>query len=232
MLEVKEVKKKYGKNVVLRGVDLTVGKGRICGLLGLNGEGKSTLMKIICGLSFANGGEVIVCGKKVGDGEAPENVGAMIEDPAFYGSLTGRQNLEYFASLCPGVPTDRVDKVLSVVGVGAKADALYKTYSLGMKRRLYFAFALLKKPEVLILDEPFNGVDPVSVKLFEDVIKAMAADGCAVLISGHIIAELMNVCDSAAILDGGVIRAYYDSLEGIDLNAEFLSLVSNSGDVR
>lgn len=232
MLEIRGIKKSYGKNAVLKGVDLTVGKGRVCGLLGLNGEGKSTLMKIICGLTFANDGEVLICGKKTERGEAPEKVGAMIEDPAFYGSLTGRQNLVYFASLCPGVPQDRVNKVLDLVGIGTKADNQYKTYSLGMKRRLYFAFALLKRPEVLILDEPFNGVDPVSVRLFEDVIKAMAADGCSVLISGHIIAELKNVCDCAAILDGGVIKAYFDSLDGIDLNEEFLSSVSHSGDVR
>lgn len=232
MLEIRGIRKSYGKNQVLKGVDLTVEKGRICGLLGLNGEGKSTLMKIICGLAFADTGEVFVCGRKTQRGDAPQNVGAMIEEPAFYGSLTGRQNLEYFASLCSDVPADRVEKVLKVVGIGAKADSPYKTYSLGMKRRLYFAFALLKSPDVLILDEPFNGVDPVSVRLFEDVIKAMAEAGCAVLVSGHIIAELKNVCDCAAILDGGVVKAYFDSLEGIDLNEEFLSLVSHSGDVR
>ena len=101
-----------------------------------------------------------------------------------------------------------------------------------MKQRLYFAFALLKRPRVLILDDPFVNVDPVSVKLFEDVIKALAADGCTVLISGHIIAELKNVCDSAAILDGGTIKRNFDDLASVDLEKEFLSAVSSSGDVR
>lgn len=232
MLEIRNVKKKYGDHVVLDGVNLAVEQGKVCGLLGLNGEGKSTLMKIICGLVFCDEGEIFVCGERVKNGEAPKNTGAMIEEPAFYERLTGRQNLEYFAALCDNVSKDRIEKVIALTGIKAKADMQYKTYSLGMKQRLYFAFALLKKPRVLILDEPFSGIDPVSVKLFEDVIKAISQNGTVVLISGHIIAELKNVCNCAAILDKGRIVKYIDELEGTDLEEEFLSQVSLSGDIR
>lgn len=232
MLEVKGIVKSFKQKTVLSGVDLTVGDGRVCGLLGLNGEGKSTLMKIICGLLIADEGSVAVNGKEIKKGEAPEGVGAMIEAPAFYGGLSGFDNLEIMRKLCADVPPERVGEVLRVAGIAGNATKKYKDYSQGMKQRLYFAFSLLKKPRVLILDEPFSNVDPVSVKLFEDVIKAMAGAGCTVLISGHIIAELKNVCDSAAILDGGKIKAYYDDISGVDLEKEFLATVSSSGDVR
>lgn len=232
MLRLCNIKKSFGEKQVLKDVSLNVGDGRVCGLLGLNGEGKSTLMKIICGLVRADSGIIYVDGSERKQGEAPVGIGAMIEAPAFYGGLSGYDNLEIMRRLCEDVPPERVGEVLRVAGIANSAEKKFKEYSLGMKQRLYFAFALLKKPRVLILDEPFSGVDPVSVKLFEDVIKAMAGAGCTVLISGHIIAELKNVCDCAAILDGGVIRAYYDDLSAVDLEKEFLSTVSSSGDVR
>ncbi len=232
MLKLSGIEKSFGKKHVLKGVDLVVGDGRICGLLGLNGEGKSTLMKIVCGLVIPDGGCVEIDGDLVKPGKAPKGVGAMIEAPAFYGGLSGYDNLELMRVLCDGVPKERVGEVLRVAGIASSATVKVKDYSQGMKQRLYFAFALLKRPRVLILDEPFVNVDPVSVKLFEDVIKALAADGCTVLISGHIIAELKNVCDSAAILDGGTIKRNFDDLSSVDLEKEFLSAVSSSGDVR
>lgn len=232
MLKISDIKKSFKEKQVLKGVNLTVGDGKVCGLLGLNGEGKSTLMKIICSLMIADSGKVEVDGKQIKPGDAPSDIGAMIESPAFYGELSGYDNLELMRKLCNDVPHERVVEVLRVAGIANNALKKYKDYSQGMKQRLYFAFALLKKPRVLILDEPFSNVDPVSVKLFEDVIKAMAGAGCTVLISGHIIAELKNVCDCAAILDGGVIKAYYDDISAIDLEKEFLSTVSSSGDVR
>lgn len=232
MLQISKIKKHYGEKQVLNGVDLTVGDGRICGLLGLNGEGKSTLMKIICGLVRPDGGSVCVDCREIKPGEAPVGIGAMIEAPAFYGGLSGYDNLELLRKLCDDVPPERVREVVRITGIANNAHKKFRTYSQGMKQRLYFAFALLKKPRVLILDEPFSGVDPVSVKLFEDVIKAMAQTGCTILVSGHIISELKNVCDCAAILDGGKIKAYFNDLSGVDLEKEFLSTVSASGDVR
>lgn len=232
MLKLTGLTKSFGAKRVLDGVDLTVGDGRVCGLLGLNGEGKSTLMKIICGLILPDSGSVEVDGSEIKLGEAPRGIGAMIEAPSFYGGLSGYDNLELMRTLCDGVPRERVGEVLRVAGIAQNSGTKYKDYSQGMKQRLYFAFALLKRPRVFILDEPFSNIDPVSVKLFEDVIKAVAADGCTVLISGHIIAELKNVCDCAAILDGGKIKTFFDDLTATDLESEFLAAVSSSGDVR
>lgn len=232
MLKIAEIKKHFGKKQVLNGVDLQVADGRVCGLLGLNGEGKSTLMKIICGLERPDSGSIKIDDHEIKPGEAPVGIGAMIEAPAFYGGLSGFDNLELLRKLCDNVPPERVENVLRIAGISANAHKKYKDYSQGMKQRLYFAFALLKKPRVLILDEPFSGIDPVSVKLFENVIKTMAQNGCTILISGHIIAELKNVCNCAAILDGGVIKACFDNLSEINLEKEFLSAVSASGDVR
>lgn len=231
MLVIKGLKKIYGDKIVLNGVNLQIKRNQICGLLGLNGSGKSTLMKIICGLTRADEGEIFINGQLLNFNNPPKTVGAMIEAPAFYGELTGRQNLEVFRLLCPNVPKKNIEEVLKLVELIYNADMPYKKYSLGMKQRLYFAFALLKKPELLILDEPFANIDPVSVKLFEDIIKSLAENGCAVLISGHIIAEMKNICDCAAILDCGTIVRSIDNVANSDLENTFLSSVKRSGDV-
>lgn len=230
MLKIEGIQKRFKNKEVLKGVNLDLGEGRVCGLLGLNGAGKSTLMKIACGLTRADEGMVTINGKTIDLNHPSADVGAMIEEPAFYGDMTGWQNLEYFRSLCPSTPKERVGEVLRVAGIEASGGQLYRKYSQGMKQRLYFACALLKKPSVLILDEPFSNIDPVSVKLFEDVIKSIAKAGNTVLISGHIIAELKNVCDCAAILDEGIIKSFYDDLSSVDLEKEFLTKVSGSGD--
>ena len=117
MLKISKIKKRFGEKQVLSGVDLTVGDGRICGLLGLNGEGKSTLMKIICGLVIPNDGSVCVDDREIKPGEAPVGIGAMIEAPAFYGGLSGYDNLELLRKLCDDVPPERVGEVLRVAGI-------------------------------------------------------------------------------------------------------------------
>lgn len=228
MLLIKRLKKLYGNQIVLNSVDLEVRRGKICGLLGLNGSGKSTLMKLICGLTNADEGEILINGQLIDANNPPKTVGAMIEAPAFYGDLTGRQNLEIFLELCPDIPSENIDQVLKLVGLYNSADLRYRKYSLGMKQRLYFAFAIIKKPDLLVLDEPFANIDPVCIKLLEDIIKSMAQNGTAVLISGHIIAEMKNICDCAAILDGGTIVSYIDNIANYDLEKTFLSSVKRS----
>ncbi len=229
MLIIKRLKKSYGDKVVLNGVDLELKRGKICGLLGLNGSGKSTLMKLICGLTLPDSGEIFINGQL--SDISQKKVGAMIEAPAFYDDLTGRQNLEVFRTLCADLPKKNIEEVLNLTGIIHYADIPYKKYSLGMKQRLYFAFALLKKPDLLILDEPFANIDPVSVKLFEDIIKSMSASGCSVLISGHIIAEIKNICHCGAILDNGKIVKFIDDVNNCNLEDAFLNCVRRSGDV-
>lgn len=234
MLEIKNISKSYGKKKVLDDVSFNIDGGRICGLLGLNGAGKSTLLKIICSLVFADAGEVFVLGRKLDNDDkanAP-SIGFMIENPAFYSSLTARQNLNALSKLYPDIKKERIEHVLRLTGIFNQADVQVKKFSLGMKQRLYFAYALLNMPKLLILDEPFNGIDPVSIKLFKDIIRALAEAGCTVVISGHVISELQSICDSAVIIDNGKILCTIDDISGISLEEKFLSLVSGSGDTQ
>lgn len=232
MLEVKELCKSYGTKRVLNQVSLSVESGKICGLLGLNGAGKSTLMKIVCGLAFADGGEVFVDGQKLENGEGDARIGFMIENPAFYRELSGRANLRALAALYPEVDDARVDEVLETVGLGGAANEAVKKYSLGMKQRLYFAYAVMNRPRLLILDEPFNGIDPVGIRLFKDLIQRLTSEGCAVLLSGHMIAALQDLCDSVCIIDRGKVLFSSDHAREQNLEEIFLSLVSESGDVQ
>lgn len=233
MIEIKNVSKSFGKNKVLNNISFNVGCGKICGLLGLNGAGKSTLMKIICKLVFPDHGEIILNGIKNTQRGSNQKVGFMIESPAFYGELSGRSNLEVFSALYPSISSKRIDAVMKLTGIAAKGEVVYSKYSIGMKQRLYFAYALLNDPAILILDEPFNGIDPVSIKLFEELIKRFAMEGGTVLISGHIISELEKICDCAVIIDDGRIKSIIPDLSNVSsLEKCFLSLVNESGDVQ
>jgi len=231
MIELKNIKKSYGKKEVLKNVNFFIKKGEICALLGLNGAGKSTLMKIICGLTRYDSGIVLIDNKVIDINNPSKEIGAMIESPEFYNDLTGRQNLEIFRIMCPNIPIGRVSEVLKITGLINNADIKYKKYSLGMKQRLYFAFALMKKPKILLLDEPFSNIDPISIKIFENTIKALAKSGTAVLICGHVIAELKNVCNCAIILDNGKIINYIENIENVDLESVFIESVCQSGEI-
>lgn len=230
MLEIKNVTKKFGKKVAVNNVSLCVADGSICALVGLNGAGKSTLMKVICSLLKPCSGEVLIDGKNINSDRDNRNIGYMIECPAFYGELTGRRNLLVLKTLYPDIKAADVDNILSAVGLQGSANVAYKKYSLGMKQRLYFAYALLNKPSVLVLDEPLNGIDPVSAKCFKDSITALAKVGCSILISSHIIMELQSFCDSIAIINEGELIYFNDKLPA-DTNWEqlFLSKVCHSG---
>lgn len=228
MLKIENICKKYGAKLVLNDVSFEVPNGQVCALLGLNGAGKSTLMKIICMLARANSGNVEFDGKALIDNTSGE-VGFMIEAPKFYNELTGRGNLVSLSFLFDSIPKERIDEVLALTGLEEHADVSYKKYSLGMKQRLYFAYALLNKPRLIVLDEPFNGVDPVTVRHFQNLITDLAKSGCTVLISGHMISEIQAVSDRAIILDHGEVVYQDEDIHGKDLTETFLSLVSESG---
>lgn len=219
MLKINEISKSYGSKIVVDKASFQVPDGKICALLGLNGAGKSTIMKIICNLAFADSGSVELDGK----------IGFMIESPSFYGDLTGKNNLRALSLLYDNIPNERIDEVLKICGLYSHKDILVKKYSLGMKQRLYFAYAILNKPRLLVLDEPFNGIDPVSVNLFKQIILDCAKTGTSVLISGHMISEIQSISDCAVIIDNGKI--IYEDYEVKDKNLTeiFLSLVSWSG---
>ena len=234
MLEIKNIFKSYGKKRVLNDVSFSVEKGGVCGLLGLNGAGKSTLMKIICSLAFADAGSVSLNGKVInGKNSVPnENTGFMIEAPSFYRELTGRQNLTALSKLYDGVDKKRIDDVLTATGLAGQADVAFRKYSTGMKQRLYFSYAIMNNPRLLVLDEPFNGIDPVTLNLFRLLIKSFARSGCIVLLSSHILSEIQSVCDSIQIINRGEIVYSSKDIAGLDLESIFFSSVSGGGEAQ
>lgn len=209
-----------GPRVALDGFDLFVESGQVHGFLGPNGSGKTTTLRALLGLVRADGGRMAVLGQP-----APEHlpavvgrVGAIVESPQFFANFTGRRTLRLLA-IAGGVDAGRVDAVLDQVGLRDRADERVKGYSLGMKQRLAVASALLKRPELLILDEPANGLDPAGIREMRDMMRDLAAAGVTVLVSSHILAEIQLICDQVTIISRGrrvVAGPVRDVLSGFD----------------
>lgn len=208
IIETKRLTKIYGEQTAVNAVDLHVKKGRIFGLLGRNGAGKTTIMKMILGLATITSGEVDVFGRNIKGNEKRiyPRIGAIIETPGFYPNLTGTENLEIFAKLRGTAAPDAVKSALEVVGLPYKDKKLFSKYSLGMKQRLGIANAILHDPELLILDEPTNGLDPIGIAEMRDFIKNLSAmHGKTILISSHILSEIALLADDIGIIDHGVL---------------------------
>jgi ABC-2 type transport system ATP-binding protein len=189
----------------LDGLDLTVdGGGKVHGFLGPNGSGKTTTLRALLGLVRADSGEVRMLGRSVPH-ELPAvvgDVGALIEAPQFFRNFSGRRNLTYLNDVA-GLPSTRVDEVLEVVDLSERADDLVKGYSLGMRQRLGIAAALLKRPSLLLLDEPSNGLDPAGIRDVRSLLRRLAGEGTTVLLSSHLLAEVEQVCDEVTIVAHG-----------------------------
>lgn len=208
IIKTKRLTKIYGEQMAVNAVDLHVKKGRIFGLLGRNGAGKTTIMKMILGLATITSGEVDVFGRNIKGNEKRiyPRIGAIIETPGFYPNLTGTENLEIFAKLRGTAAPDAVKSALEVVGLPYKDKKLFSKYSLGMKQRLGIANAILHDPELLILDEPTNGLDPIGIAEMRDFIKNLSAmHGKTILISSHILSEIALLADDIGIIDHGVL---------------------------
>ena len=200
--------KRYSGRAVLDGLDLNVPLGGVHGLLGPNGSGKTTSIRILLGLVRANGGEACILGEPVPK-RLPQvigRVGAIVESPKFSPRMTGRHNLNVLAQSI-GVPLRRVSEVLLEVGLAADADRHFTVYSLGMKQRLAIAATLLKRPEVLIFDEPTNGLDPVGIHDIRTTMRGLADAGRTVLVSSHILSEIEQIADSVSIIVAGRVVA-------------------------
>ncbi|MDU7251137.1 MAG: ABC transporter ATP-binding protein [Clostridium sp.] len=208
VLDVKNISKKRGKTPILKDVNFSIRKGEICGFVGRNGAGKTTLMKIITSMLFPDEGKIIICGKnlKTEREEALENIGAVVETPEMYGYLTGRQNLNYMASMLKDVTEDDIEEAIRYSNLGDKIDEKVKKYSLGMKQRLGLAQALIGDISLLILDEPTNGLDPLGVVELENTINTLVKEkGVSVFISSHILSEIENICTKVVFIDNGKI---------------------------
>lgn len=200
----KEFRGRRGRRVAIESLDLAVPRGGVHGFLGPNGSGKTTTIRMLLGLARATAGEMKIFGTTVPSGlpEVISRVGAVVESPKFAPHFTGEQNLVLLARSA-GLPESRIASTLETVGLTRRGGDRYKGYSLGMKQRLAIAATLLKEPDLLILDEPTNGLDPKGIREIRDTIRALGASGVTVLLSSHILAEVQAVCDSVTIIGDG-----------------------------
>jgi ABC-2 type transport system ATP-binding protein len=206
--------KRYGARTVVDDLSLTVRRGEVYGFLGPNGAGKTTTLRALLGLIRPTSGSATVLGRPAG--ASAVRVGALIEGPGFYPYLSGRDNLRVLARYA-GAPPGRVDLVLSTVALTDRAGDRYSTYSLGMKQRLGVAAALLKDPELVILDEPTNGLDPAGITDMRALLRRLSAGGCTVVLSSHLLGEVEQVCDRVAVISTGrlVVESSVGDLLGL-----------------
>ena len=206
VIETKQLTKTYGEQTVVNSVNIHVKQGQIYGLLGRNGAGKTTIMKMILGLTDITSGEVDVFGQNIKGREKRvyPRIGAIIETPGFYPNLTGTENLEIFAKLRGTAAPNAVKNALEIVGLPYRDKKLFSKYSLGMKQRLGIANAILHDPELLILDEPTNGLDPSGIHEIRNLVKSLPSlYDCTVLISSHMLSEIDLIADDIGILNHG-----------------------------
>ena len=209
VIETAGLTKRFGHRTVVDHVDLRVPRGSAFGYLGPNGAGKTTLIRMLLGLTPANKGSMRLLGHPVPAerGIALSRVGALVEEPRFLDHLTGRENLRIIAAVREAEAHGRIDGVLERVGLRDRADERVGRYSTGMRQRLGVARCLLADPELLILDEPANGLDPAGILEFRLMVRALVAEGRTVLLSSHLLDEVEKVCDAVAIVDRGRIVA-------------------------
>ena len=208
-VETQGLVKHFGSNVAVNGVDLRIPRGCAFGYLGPNGAGKTTLIRVLLGLTHADAGSMSLLGYPVPKerAKALARVGAIVDEPRFHHHLSGRRNLQQLASSREPAASKRIGPALERVGLKQRADDKVAKYSMGMRQRLGVAACLLADPELLILDEPMNGLDPAGMHEMRDMISALKEEGRTVVLSSHLLDEVQRTCDSVAIVDrGSVIR--------------------------
>ncbi|HVE90985.1 MAG TPA: ABC transporter ATP-binding protein [Actinomycetota bacterium] len=208
-IEVRALRKVYrsrlrGSKLAVDGLTMAVPSGSVFGFLGPNGSGKTTTIRCLLGLAAPTEGSCRMLGQDVPSrlDRVIGKVGSVVEAPAFFGRFSGRRHLEVLARAA-GLPRARVDEVLDRVGLGSRGDDAIKGYSLGMRQRLALAAVLLKDPQLLILDEPGNGLDPAGLKEVRDLLRSLAREGRTVFLSSHLLQEIQLICDSVAIIQRG-----------------------------
>jgi len=205
-VEIKHVTKRFQETTALKQVSLSVEKGAIYGIIGRNGSGKTVLFKCICGLLAVSEGEITVLGQAIGDGlRVPKGVGAVIETPGFLPNASGYRNLFYLASLSGKPDRQKIRDTISLVGLDPDSRKHVGNYSMGMRQRLGLAQALMEDPELLILDEPMNGLDNQSVVQMRSLLKELRNQGKTVILASHNPADISELCDYVYELDAGVL---------------------------
>lgn len=206
-IELERVTKRFGSELVLKEVNLKLSGGKVYGIVGNNGSGKTVLMKCICGFLAATTGRILVQGKEIGqDVDFPESLGLIIETPGFLTNLTGQKNLEILAGMRGKISTAEVRSAMRRVGLNPDMKKTVGKYSLGMRQRLGIAQAIMEDPELLILDEPFNGLDRNGVEEIRALLLELKRRGKTILLASHNEEDIRILCDEVYGMDGGELR--------------------------
>jgi ABC-type multidrug transport system ATPase subunit len=235
MIRARQLAKRYGRRQAVSELSFDVEAGQICALLGPNGAGKTTTMRMLVGLSSPDIGRPSILGEPVGLGASVlRRVGVLIDGPGFVPHLTGRANLKLLWSATRQVwPPPALSEALDLAGLGVTLDRKVKGYSMGMKQRLMLAQALMRKPDVLILDEPANGLDPAEVRALREHLTELARQGAAVLVSSHQLAEVQQLATHIVVMNHGrlITAGRMDELlsDGKSLEEVFLTMTGGDG---
>ena len=206
-IEVQNVVKRFRDQVVLKNVSISFEKGKIHGIVGRNGSGKTVLFKCICGLMHPEEGVILVNGKRVGrDVDMPEDIGAIIEAPGFLPNYSGYKNLRFLANIRRKIGKEEILNVLKTVGLDPESRKHVGKYSLGMRQRLGIAQAIMEAPEILFLDEPMNGLDNAGVQDIRALLLELKAQGKTILLASHNHEDIAALCDTVHEMDGGVLE--------------------------
>ncbi|MFV8269804.1 ABC transporter ATP-binding protein [Flavobacterium sp. GT2N3] len=222
ILSIKNLNKRYGSLQALKNVTFDIHKGNVYGILGPNGSGKSTTLGIVLNVVNKTSGEYSWFSGSMQTHEALKKVGAIIERPNFYPYMTAKENLELVCKI-KGINSAKVNEKLELVGLVDRQNSKFSTFSLGMKQRLAIASALLNDPEILILDEPTNGLDPQGIHQIRDIIKQIASKGTTILLASHLLDEVEKVCTHVLVLRKGEIL-YTGLVDGMSANEGFFEL--------
>lgn len=222
ILSIRNLNKRYGRIHAVKNVSLEIHKGNVYGILGPNGSGKSTTLGIVLNVVNKTSGDYEWFGGKLQTHDALKKVGAIIERPNFYPYMTARENLELVCKI-KGIDYSKVSEKLDIVGLTERRDSKFRTFSLGMKQRLAIASALLNDPEILILDEPTNGLDPQGIHQIRDIIRYIASQGTTILLASHLLDEVEKVCSHVLVLRKGEIL-YSGSVAGMSASSGVIEL--------
>lgn len=225
ILSIRNLHKRYGGVMAVKNVSLDIQKGNVYGILGPNGSGKSTTLGIVLSVVNKTSGTYSWFGGTMQTHEALKRVGAIIERPNFYPYMSAKENLELVCKI-KNVPYAKITEKLELVGLMERQDSKFRTFSLGMKQRLAIASALLSDPEILILDEPTNGLDPQGIHQIRDIIKHIASQGTTILLASHLLDEVEKVCTHVMVLRKGEVL-YSGSVKGMSAGESFFELVAS-----
>ncbi|MGO4770189.1 ABC transporter ATP-binding protein [Flavobacterium sp. W22_SRS_FK3] len=222
ILTIENLHKKYGRIQALKNISFEIQKGRVYGILGPNGSGKSTTLGIVLNVVNRTSGNYSWFGGKMQTHEALKKVGAIIERPNFYPYMTAEENLKLVCKI-KSINYSKINEKLDLVGLSERKNSKFSTFSLGMKQRLAIASALLNDPEILILDEPTNGLDPQGIHQIRDIIRKIASQGTTILLASHLLDEVEKVCSHVVVLRKGEML-YSGSVDGMAANEGFFEV--------